>query len=734
MIEKFLDKLEYNLIKECLSDSCYTFIGKELCNKLEPYSSKEKVEKALSETTEAVDLIHTYGSFPIFEIKNQTLNIKKLKSNINLSAKALLEISKILRTSYELKNYIDNSELSTDSLNNYFEELYSNEKIEKKISSSIISDTEISDDASSTLASIRKNKKNLEIAIRNKLNKIIHSNTYSKYIMDPIVTIRNDRFVIPIKEEYRNKIKGFIHDTSSSGSTLYIEPIVSFELNNKISDLIVEENKEIERILDKLSTMLFPIADQIEHTNYLIGKIDFIHSKSKYSISNNCTCPKISSYIDLKNARHPLINKNKIVPVNIYIGKPEFSTLVITGPNTGGKTVTLKTVGLLCSMAQSGLHIPASENSSIKIFDNIFADIGDEQSIESSLSTFSAHIKNIVNILNNFTENSLILVDELGSGTDPIEGANLAISLLEKFHSVGALTIATTHYSEIKNYCLTHKGFENASVEFNIETLKPTYNVLIGIPGKSNAFAISEQLGIPRDIIDRASSLISKPDTDIEAVMKQIYDNKVQIEKEKKEIAKNLNQVSMLRKSLENDVSDKLKHEQERIEKAKKEARQIVLEAKEESSEIIKRLNKMDDSNLSEANKLRNKLNDSAKELSNNGLDLSVLLSLNDKDSSKITADQKKSYVHIKNNKAKSISSEINLLGETVDMAIAELDQYLDSCRMANLHQVRVVHGKGTGKLREGIHRYLKNSKYVKSYRIGEYGEGDYGVTVVYLK
>ena len=734
MIKRFLDKLEYNLIKKDLAKYSYTFIGKELCTKLEPYSTKEKVEQSLSETTEAVSLVDNHGSFPFLEINDQTINVKKLKSSISLSAKSLLEVSKILKTSYELKKYFNNSEITTNILNNYFEELYSNEKIEHKISSSIISDTEIADSASSNLASIRKNKKNLELAIRNKLNKIIHSNSYSKYIMDPIVTIRNDRFVIPVKEEYRNKIKGFIHDTSSSGSTLYIEPLSSFELNNKISDLIVEENKEIEQILANLSALLFPIADQIEHTNYLIGKIDFIHSKAKFSITYNCTCPKIDSYIDLKNARHPLISKDKIVPVSVYIGKPEFSTLVITGPNTGGKTVTLKTVGLLCSIAQSGLHIPASENSSIKIFDNIFADIGDEQSIESSLSTFSAHIKNIVNILNNFTKNSLILVDELGSGTDPIEGANLAISLLEKFHSVGAVTIATTHYSEIKNYCLTHNGFENASVEFDIKTLKPTYNVLIGIPGKSNAFAISEQLGIPKDIIDRASDLISKPDTDIEAVMKQIYDNKVQIEKEKKEIEKNLNQVTMLRKSLENDVSDKLKNEQERIEKAKKEARQIVLEAKEESSEIIKRLNKMDDSNLSEANKLRNKLNDSAKELSNNGIDLSVLLSLNDKDSSKIKTGQKKGSVHIKNSKAKNISSEINLLGETVDIAIAELDQYLDSCKMANLHQVRVVHGKGTGKLREGIHKYLESSKYVKSFRIGEYGEGDYGVTIVYLK
>lgn len=734
MLKKYLDKLEYNSVKDYLINNCYTYIGKELSQNMEPFSDKEQVEKALLETSEAVNLIHNYGGIPMYEISDQTLNIKKLNSGINLSAKSLLEVATILKTSSELKKYVKDSELELLVLNNYFDELYSNESIEKKISSSIISETEVADEASKELSSIRRNKKNLEVAIRNKLNSIIHSNSYSKYIMEPIVTIRNDRFVIPVKEEYRSKIKGFIHDTSSSGSTIYIEPLSSFELNNKISDLIVEENKEIEKILAKLSGLLFPIVDSLEHTNYLIGKIDFINSKAKFAINYDCTCPQINNYVELKNAKHPLIDKSTVVPINIHIGKSDFSTLVITGPNTGGKTVTLKTVGLLCCMAQSGMHIPVSEGSSIKVFDNIFADIGDEQSIESSLSTFSAHISNIVNILNTFTKDSLVLVDELGSGTDPIEGANLAISLLEEFHNTGALTIATTHYSEIKNYCLIHKGFENASVEFDIKTLKPTYHLLIGIPGKSNAFAISEQLGIPKEILSRASSLISKPDTDIETLMKKIYDDKVHIEKEKKEIDKNLNQVTLLRKSLENEVSDKLKQENIKIEKAKKEARQIILDAKEESSKIIKRLNQMDDSDLSEANKLRSKLNDSAKSLSGNDLDLSVLLSLNNKESAKISSGNKRSTVHIQNTKSKNISSEINLLGETVDSAVLELDKYLDNCKMAHLHQVRVVHGKGTGKLREGIHKYLKTSKYVESFRIGEYGEGDYGVTIVTLK
>ncbi|MBR3133911.1 MAG: endonuclease MutS2 [Clostridia bacterium] len=736
MIKKFLDKLEFNAIKNKLAENCYTYNGKKIAKDLTPYSKEEDVKSALFETTEAVCLNHSCGSLPIFEIDDQTLNIKKLKSKINLSAKSLIEIATILKTARELKKYSKDSNVEIPHISIFFEELYSNDSIETKIFKSIISENEIADNASSTLASIRRNKKNIELAIRNKLNAMIHSSSYSKYIMDPIVTIRNERFVIPIKEEYRVKVKGFVHDVSSSGSTLYIEPLPTFEMNNKLNDLLIEENKEIEKILENLSQLLIPVVNDIEHTYYLIGKLDFINAKAKISISDDYTCPEIASFIDLKKARHPLISKELVVPININIGKKDFKTLVITGPNTGGKTVSLKTVGLLCAMAQSGLHIPVNEGSCIKIFDNIYADIGDEQSIESSLSTFSAHISNIVQILNTFTEKSLILVDELGAGTDPIEGSNLAISLLESFHNKGAFTIATTHYSEIKNYCLTHDGFENASVEFDLKTLKPTYHLLLGIPGKSNAFAISKQLGIPEEIITRASSLISKPDTDIETLMKQIYDNKIKIEEDRKEIEKNLNQVTQLRKKLELENSDKLIHEQEKIEKAKKEARQIILDAKDESSKIIKRLNNMDSSDLSEANALRNKLNSSANKLKNSGIDLSVLLELNNKNTNQLSNSSKKTKksVYIQNNKAKSISAEINLLGETVDSAVAELDKYLDNCKMAHLHQVRVVHGKGTGKLREGIHKYLKKSKYVDSFRIGSYGEGDYGVTIVNLK
>ena len=483
MLKKYLDKLEFNEICNRVSLYCKTVLGKDMALNLEPISDEEKIKKYINECSEAMLLIHKMGSFPIGDIQDLTLIIKKLESSIFLNSKALLDIAILLRTSRELINFYKDSELELNFLNSYFDGLYSNVDLEKKIFSIIISEDNIADNASSKLSSIRRNKKNIESQIKDKLNQILHSSSYSKYLMDNIITIRNNRYVIPVKDEYKSQIKGFIHDTSSSGSTVYIEPISVFDMNNTLNNLSLDEAKEIERILEELSTMLFPISDNLRQTYNLIGLFDFISSKAKFSIDNDYSKPEISNFIDLKSARHPLIDKDKVVPIDISLGK-DFYTLVITGPNTGGKTVTLKTVGLLCLMAQSGLFIPAREGSSIKIFDNIFADIGDEQSIEESLSTFSSHITNIVQILNTFTDNSLILLDELGSGTDPLEGANLAISLLETFFSKKSFTIATTHYREIKNYAITHDGFENASCEFDVKNLKPTYKLLIGIPRK----------------------------------------------------------------------------------------------------------------------------------------------------------------------------------------------------------------------------------------------------------
>ena len=483
MLKKYLEKLEFNEICNRLSLYCKTILGKEMALNLEPICDEEKIRKYLEEVSDASILINSIGIFPIGEILDLSLCLKKLESNNSLNNLDLLNMANLLKVSRELISYYENSELALNYLIPYFNNLYSNLNFEKKIFSSIISKNEIADDASSKLKSIRKERKNLEQDIKNKLNQMLHSSTYSKYIMDQVVTIRNNRYVLPVKEEYKSQIKGFIHDTSSSGSTVYIEPISVFDMNNTINNLIAEENKEIERILDELSSMLFPITENLRNDYNLIGLLDFISSKAKFSLDNGYSKPEIGSYIYLKSAKHPLIDKKNVVPIDIHIGK-DFYSLVITGPNTGGKTVTLKTVGLLCAMAQSGLFIPALDGSMIKVFDNIFADIGDEQSIEESLSTFSSHITNIVHILNNYTNNSLILLDELGSGTDPLEGACLAISLLETFYSKKAFTIATTHYREIKNYAISNEGFENASCEFDLKTLKPTYKLLLGIPRK----------------------------------------------------------------------------------------------------------------------------------------------------------------------------------------------------------------------------------------------------------
>lgn len=743
MIKKYLDKLELNVILEKVSEYAYTKIGKYTALNLKPKTNKDDVRKLLDETQEATDLIHSYGKMPIYEFEDMSLQIKKLESNISLSSKFLLDCANVLKNARELTDYYKQCDLNFIYLPDYFNNLYTNKDIENEILKCIISEDEISDNASKKLSSLRKSKKNMELQIKSKLNSMIHSNTYSKYLSQNIVTIRNDRYVIPVKEEYRSFVKGFIHDISSSGSTVYIEPMEIFDLNNSINNIEIEENREIERILENLSQKLFPISSFIKNDIYLIGKLDFIAAKAYFAIENNCTNPKIEDYIDLKNVRHPLIEKSKVVPINIYVGKTDFNTLVITGPNTGGKTVTLKTVGLTSAMAQCGLHIFANEGSCIKVFDNIFADIGDEQSIEESLSTFSAHITNIVNILKEYSADSLILLDELGSGTDPIEGANLAISLLEEFNKSNCITIATTHYHEIKEYCLTHKGFENCSLEFDVKNLKPTYHLLIGIPGKSNAFTICKKIGVPQYIIDRAKSLISKPDVDIETLMKQAYDNKIEIEKKNEEAQKNLNQAELIRKELQRDYSDKIEKEKEKVEEAKREARDILLNAKDEADEIISRLNKLKSKETDKANKLRNELNDSIKQTGYNGVDLSVLLQLNNKSTKKLdgnlnkktnTKGYTKGQVKIQNTHAKNAKTEINLIGETVGEAIPELEQFLDNAKMAHIYEVRVVHGKGTGKLREGIHKYLKTSKYVEDFRIGGYGEGDYGVTIVHLK
>lgn len=784
-MDAILNKLEYNEIIKNLGGYCKTYLGKNLCEQLVPNFSYEQVDILLNETKQADTLLHQKGIPPFYETEELEKYIKVLESNQTLSIKGLLNFAVLLKMCRELKEYFyDDSSVTFEYLEKYFSFLYSNPSIEKNIFDKIIDENTVADNASSKLASLRRNRKNFEQEVKDKLNGFIHSSTYAKYIMEPIVTIRNNRYVIPVKEEYRSYIKGFIHDTSSSGSTLYIEPTSIFELNNKINHIKIEEDIEIERILQILSSSLYEYVDQLKNNLALIASIDLIFAKANFGIDSFGIIPVLNNnkYIDLYKAKHPLIDKDKVVPIDISLGK-SYVSLLITGPNTGGKTVALKTVGLLLLMAYSGIPIPCSESSSISVFSHIFADIGDEQSIQESLSTFSAHIKNIVEITNITDNNSLVLLDELGSGTDPLEGAALAISILSYLKDIGSIVCCTTHYQELKEYALITDGFENASFEFDIENLKPTYKLLVGIPGKSNAFAISKRLGLNEQILNVANSHLKDDKIPIEELLKSIYDNKLEIEKQKEETEKNLRQVELLRKSLEQKQDDVLEKRAQLLEDAKLEARDILLSAKEEATEIIHELNSSSD--IKQANNLRNKLNDKLKainsihyteqnnsfealaesdvkdglnvyiaSLGSNGYivgnkinksnevqvqvgNMKMNIKLSDlrksltntvkvKESGKVTTN--------KESKAKTVSPEINVIGQNVDEAIYVIDKYLDNCASANISPVRIVHGKGTGKLREGIHSFLKKNPHVKSFRIGTFGEGEMGVTVVEIK
>ena len=785
-------KLEFNRILDILSTHCVTYMGKKLAIELLPSNSIETVKFSLKETEEAVNLDYRNSTPAFYELDNIDIEIKHLESNNTLSCKSLLNLKNIFKLSQELKEYFSKDFLDVSEypiLSGIFNSLYSNKEIVAKITSCILDENTIDDKASSNLQSIRRKQRKLEQDIRDQLNKIIHSSSYSKYIQESIVTIRNDRFVIPVKEEYRSQIKGFIHDVSNAGSTVFIEPIAVFEMNNELSRLKIDEQIEIEKILSTLTSLFFPYIEELKLDVKLIGKLDFIFAKVKYSKKIKGITPNINKNkeINLINARHPLIDSNKVVPVSISLGN-DFSTLVITGPNTGGKTVTLKTIGLLCSMACSGLNIPADENSSIYVFDEIFADIGDDQSISDSLSTFSSHMTNIVEIINSSTSDSLILLDELGSGTDPIEGANLAISILDYFKSLGTLTIATTHYQELKQYALVTEGFENASVEFDINKLAPTYKLLVGIPGKSNAFEISKNLGLNDKILNKAKSMMTSEQINIEELLKNIYDNKAEIEKEKNEIELKLEKISQLEKNLICDNEALKKQEQDLINNAKIKARDILLDAKEEANEIIKEMNTLRSSDIKTADNLRNKLNKKIKDnsmlahtsndaidtsrtlkpneikpnlevfvktLEKNGIVLShvsksnevqvqigiMKMNINIKDLEKAKKDNsKKSNNNIQTSgytsisKSKTAKSEINVIGLTVEEAIFVVDKFLDDSSLAKLQTVRIVHGKGTGKLKNGIHHFLKTHPHVSSFRMGTFGEGEMGVTVVDLK
>ena len=786
MDKNSLKKLEFNKILEILSSFAVTDKGKKLSLNLVPYTKKDDTIKAQNETKEALTLLYRKGSIPLTaELSDISEYILLLEKNNFLSAKALLDIANVLKTSRLLKEYYFENPLNeTDALNNYFNNLYTNNKIEHTISSAIIDENTISDDASSNLMSIRRNIRKVNQEIRNKLQSLLSS----KFLQEPIITIKNNRFVVPVKNEYKANVNGFVHDISTSGSTVFIEPMNVFELNNKLSDLKNEEIIEIEKILQKLSSLLFDLVGEIKNTFNLIGLIDFIFAKAKYAKEINGIYPIISDkkVINLIEARHPLIDKNKVIPITLSLGE-KYTCLVITGPNTGGKTVTLKTVGLLCLMGMAGLHIPAKEKSSIYVFDNIFADIGDEQSIQESLSTFSSHMVNVVNITISATKDSLVLLDELGSGTDPLEGASLATSILEFLSNKDILTVSTTHYQEIKHFAMVNDKFENASCEFDINTLSPTYRLLIGVPGKSNAFEISKKLGLNDEILSRAKSFMTDESINIEELLKNIYDNKLLIEKEKEKILKDSEEIEKIKNSLQNEKDDISSKKSEIISKAKEKAKNIILEAKEDANEILKEMESSKDTK--KLNKLRKDLNDKlenykknsettsnniqnslSKEDAKNGVEVFIPslnqsgiivsnLSTSNKvmvqignikmnfDISKLIKKSNSSTTTSTNNLSKvanyskktsftprDVSTEINVIGYNVEEAIFVIDKFLDNACMSKLETVRIVHGKGTGILGKGIQKFLKSNPHVKSFRYGTFGEGEMGVTVVELK
>lgn len=784
MNTRYISKLEFHKVLENLSMYCSTYLGKELALNLQIYHDVNIVKQKLAETEEAVNLIYKNSVPSFYDIQDIHIYLINLESSQSLTIKGLLDLNTIFLCARDLKTYFSKDYIEKEDfpiLEGLFSSLYTNEGVISKISSSIIDENTLDDKASPELQRIRKKIRNLEQDIRSKLNSMIHSSSFSKYVQENVVTIRNDRFVIPIKEEYRAQVKGFVHDVSNAGSTLFIEPISIFELNNEINQLRLEEEVEIEKILQQLTSLFYPYIEELKTDVEVIGTLDFIFAKAKYSKAISGITPIINTKkeIHLINARHPLIDKNKVVPISIELGK-DFSTLLITGPNTGGKTVTLKTVGLLTCMACSGLNIPADEKSSIFVFEHIFADIGDDQSIADSLSTFSSHMTNIVDITKQANENSLILVDELGSGTDPVEGANLAISILDYFKTLGSLTIATTHYQELKKYAMTTSGFENASVEFDVETLSPTYRLLIGVPGKSNAFEISQKLGLNISIIQKAKSLMSSNDITFEELLKNIYDDKQFIEKEKEKILAESKQIDMLKEKLQKENLEKERQEKEIINNAKIKARNILLEAKEDANEMIKKLSDIKDSK--EIHTLRNALNDKIKNIhleqtisentsntnflskeevkpgkevfvtsfNQNGIVLSNVsrnnevqvqigsmkmnIKLNLLQNPKNTHTSKSTHTSSHISKSRNIKPEINVIGMNVEEANFVIDKFLDDCALAKLETVRIIHGKGTGKLKNGIHQFLKTNSHVKSFRLGTFGEGEMGVTVVELK
>ena len=791
MNEKALKTLEYYKIIDMLEAFATSSIGKNKCRQLRPLDNLTEIETMQQETADALSRIYQKGSLSFSGVKDVRGSLKRLEVGSTLGIGELLAIRSLLENASRAKAYSrrETENEHTDSLDNMFELIEPLSPLATEIGRCILSEDEISDDASTGLRQVRRSMKLTNDKIHTQLSSFVSGNSRT-YLQDAVVTMRNGRYCIPVKAEYKSQVPGMIHDQSSTGSTIFVEPMTIVRLNNEMRELEIQEQKEIEMILSNLSQLAAENLDAIFDDVKLLSELDFIFARAQLAKSQNATEPRFNRdrIIDIKKARHPLIDKHKVVPIDIRIGET-FDLLIVTGPNTGGKTVSLKTVGLLTLMGQSGLHIPAFDNSRLSVFREVYADIGDEQSIEQSLSTFSSHMTNVVRFMETADSDSLVLFDELGAGTDPTEGAALAIAILSTLHERGIRAMATTHYSELKVYALSTPGVENASCEFDVETLRPTYRLLIGVPGKSNAFAISQKLGLPLSIIERAKEQISQEDETFEDVLSNLEESRKTIESEREELASYKEEIKTLKEQLE-AKQDKLDQRKERIiAEANEEAHRILREAKDYADQTMRIFTKAGKDSMS-AKDLEKHRSDLRKKMDKAGKkvalktpqkqkstlrpqDLSLgdsvkVMSLNVKGTVSSKPDSKgmlfvqmgilRSKVHIsdlqlidepvitgpalsrtgagkiKMNKSASVRTEINLLGKTVDEAVSELDKYLDDAYLAHLSSVRIVHGKGTGALRKGVHNYLKRLKYVQDFHLAEFGEGDAGVTIVEFK
>ena len=802
MNDKALRILEYHKIISLLAEKASSAPGKELCQKLAPMTSLAALEEAQQQTADAFTRLVKGGRIHFSGNKDISLSIKSLEIGSALSAAELMKISASLACATRAKTFArsDHDEEIADSLQTYFANLEPLTPLQNELNRCIISEEEIADDASSALKHIRRSIQLTNEKIHSQLTNMVNG-SYRTYLQDAVITMRNNRYCIPVKSEHKGNVPGMIHDQSSTGSTLFIEPAVIVNLNNQLKELALKEKDEIERILAALSALAGEHTEELSSNFRLLTTLDFIFAKAGLAVDMNASRPLFNNnrYINIRKGRHPLLDKKRVVPIDIHLGE-EFDLLVVTGPNTGGKTVSLKTVGLFTLMGQSGLHIPALDRSELGIFTEVYADIGDEQSIEQNLSTFSAHMTNTISILKNADEDALCIFDELGAGTDPTEGAALAIAILKHLHDKGIRTMATTHYSELKVFALTTSYVENACCEFDVETLRPTYRLLIGIPGKSNAFAISSKLGLPDEIIASAREHISEEEESFEDLLTDLETSRRTIENERNEIQRYKAEIESLKKKLE-QKQERMEAQKDKIlREANEEARKILQDAKDVADETIRDFQKVNVSKASiqDLEKARTKVRDKITEknakltatqekpthklLKPNQIkpgDLVKVVSMGLKGTISSKPDAKgdlfvqcgiiRSKVNIKDlvlinedalsgntsykksyggtgspkrtgggsigmSKAATLSTEINLLGRTVDEALSELDKYLDDAYLSHAPSVRIVHGKGTGALRQAVHQYLRRISYVKSFHLGEYGEGDSGVTIAEFK